>query len=206
MLKFKPFRVSRLQRFKDPDHDHIHAAPDRDINTLLIRIKAYREANELEPIEELKTVVEHWQCSQPYNAGACEVHKTLSRSLMLYLKGGIALLKNYAYNKFASQEEADRRADICVKCPKNQRIDLKIYDEWADKVAVASVGDRKSAHHSELYNCTVCSCPMRSKVWYDGKLEFTENEVRKFPVFCWQKKLYIEQNKNNPQEDSEANS
>lgn len=200
MLKFKPFRISRIQRFKDPDTGFDYRAPDRDIQALLRRIVNYRQQNDLEPIPYLREVVEHWQCSQPYNAGTCESNNNLHRSLLTYIKGGIALLKNYAYKSFVSQSVADERAAICITCPKNVNPDFKIYNSWADGVAVASVGDRKSIHHDKLFNCQVCTCPLRAKVWYNGKLDFSEKELKSFPHFCWQKKLYREQQKLPPEE------
>lgn len=191
MLKLRPFRTFPRWEFLDPDTQYYHRAPDRD--TLLARVNNYRQQNDLEPIINLNDVVENYMCGKKYNIGLCEPNKTLSRSLLTYIKGGVALLKSIAYNSFVSQEEADRRALICIKCPKNIFPDKKRFVEWADKLAEATVGDRKSAHHDKLGNCEVCSCCMRSKIFYDGKLDFTPKEYKQFPSFCWQKQLYDKQ-------------
>lgn len=107
---------------------------------------------------------------------------------MGYIKGGIALLQNMAYDSIVSDERANKRAEVCIKCPHNVFPDKGSFMHWADKLAEASVGDRKSKYHKELGNCEVCSCNMRAKVFYGGKIDLPEDQVKALPDFCWQKK------------------
>lgn len=98
----------------------------------------------------------------------------------------MALVQNMIYSSYVSQEEADRRANICVNCPNNVFPDKGTFVDWADRVAEASLVGRKSKHHSELGNCSVCTCLLRSKVFFGGKIDISEKDRENYPSFCWQ--------------------
>jgi len=166
----------------------MYEAPNRKI--LLDLIRAYRKQNELEPLDFLPAIVEHYQCVQPDNIGRCTPAPQLKRGFIQFVKGGIALLKNVAYKSYASQNEADRRAEICLNCLHNTFPDRGPFVRWADDLAEAAVGDRKSTYHDQLGNCGVCSCLLRSKVFYNGTLELTDDELAEMrKVNCWQPAL-----------------
>ena len=182
--KFHPFEGPAEIKFKDPDTGR--EFKENDKQTLVNRIRVYRAQNNLEPIEELESVLECYWCGLPENAGKCGP-VTLKRGFMAYLKGGMALIKNMAYPSTVSQEEADRRASICVKCPKNVFPDKGAFLKWSDEIAYHSIGDRRSKLHDELGNCEICSCPMRAKVWHDGKIDLEPEWIEPMKsVGCWQ--------------------
>jgi len=186
-MRLKPYVGSRKFVFQDPDTGRNYAAKDKP--SLIRLIIAYREQNELEPIEQLEAVLENYWCTLPENMGACEPNMHLSRGFLQYLRGGIALVMNMAYGErnIASKEEADRRAEICIDCEYNNFPDKGAFDVWADEVAIASVGPRKCTKHKELGNCSACSCPLRAKVFWGGKIDLTEEEAQKMrKVNCWQ--------------------
>ncbi len=186
-LKFLPFQGPKVFRFKDPDKKgKRYEAPS--LPALLALIKGYREQNELPPIEYLETVVEHYLCGLPEHIGACGPKGPLKRGLLATLKGGVALISNMLYNKFVEQSVADERSAICAGCPENVFPDKGPFVAWSDDIAEQSVGSRKSAHHNELGNCGVCSCPLRAKTWWGGEFKFTDKQMKEFPDFCWQKK------------------
>lgn len=187
-MKFKPFEVSSIWEFKDPDTGHIHEASSEE--ALLAYIKQYRINNDLEEIEYLPDVVTHYLCNLPINKGKC-IHSPLKRGLFQTIKGGVALIKNMMYSSFVPQEVADVRSEICSKCPKNVFPDKGPFIKWSDNVALQTIGSRKSKFHDSLGNCEVCSCPLRAKVFYAGKLELSESEIKEMPDYCWQKKEYL---------------
>lgn len=191
-FKFSPFKTSVLWEFPDPDvKGRVHVANSK--KELLTRIIQYRLQNRLPLIDELDTVVENYLCKHPLNAGSCEEVKNMKRGLLGYYKGGIALLQNLFFKKFATQEEADRRAAICVQCPFNIFPDRGGFIKWSDDIAQASVGDRRSVHHDKLGNCGLCSCPLRPKVFYEGKLDLPEEMLKEAPKACWQVQKFKEQ-------------
>ncbi len=186
-LKFRPFTGPQVHEFKDPDTGFHYRG--KDALSLHKQIIQYRANNDLEPLEALPAVVENYLCLQPVNAGRCQENTELKRNLWQSFKGGVVLLHNMLYKKFASQTQADARAQICITCPKNVFPENKsVYIATADKIAEASTLGRKSKYHNELGNCIVCSCPLRCKVFYGEKITLTPEEKSEMPDFCWQLK------------------
>lgn len=186
-FKFKAFQGPASYSFKDPDTGYIYRETSKQ--ELISRITAYRAQNNLEPIEHLPFTIENYLCGLPENTGKCEPVE-LKRGLMGTLRGGIALLKNYMYQSFASQEVADERAKQCSQCKYNVFPDKGAFIEWSDHIAINSVGDRKTALQEELGSCIVCSCVVKAKVWYTGEVPAVAEQLPKFEeVACWQLKL-----------------
>lgn len=185
-LKFKPFIDSPVFKFKDPDTGRDFSAPNRE--ALLQMVRGYRSQNNLETLDYLPQVVDNYLCSLPVNQGACEPMNTLKRGVIQTIEGGIALLKNLLYRDYASQEVADERSAICKDCPHNVFPNKGHFVKWADDMAQMSVGERRSKYHDELGSCEICTCLMRGKVFFKGKLKVRKEELEKFPDFCWQKK------------------
>lgn len=132
--------------------------------------------------------------------GKCGRNGKLDRNWWQTLRGGVALLVNMRYRTFVDKKEADRRATICVSCPNNMVPDghrhiKQQFIKWADQVAEASTGGKKSEHYNQLFSCAACSCPLRAKVWYAGKIDLTDEELAEMPDVCWQKELYHIQRK-----------
>jgi hypothetical protein len=185
--QLKPFQAPRAFVFTDPDTNFRFRAKTK--KELIQRIVAYRDQNNLEPLEELGIVLENYWCSLPRNQGRCEPVKELKRGVMGYLKGGFVLAKNlwYGDKNMVSPKEADRRGVICLTCIHNRFPDKKAYQRWADEIAVHSIGKKRSTYHDALGNCEVCSCPLRAKVWYGGEITLTKQERRQMQkVNCWQ--------------------
>ena len=153
-------------------------------------IKNYRTQNGLPEIEALNLVIDTYLCGLPENKHRCIPTKYISRSLMGYIKGGVVLVKNLWYRFTATQFEADERALQCSTCKFNKFPNKGIFIKTSDQLAEASVGNKRSAHYDELGSCTVCSCPLRAKVWYKDEATFSPKEIEQFKeVNCWQLKL-----------------
>lgn len=98
-------------------------------------------------------------------------------------------------------EEAERRAKICTEgnegavCPENIFPDKGPFVKYSDAIAEASTWGRSTSQDVKLGNCGACGCTLKAKVHFGGMLEFKAEELNRMPEYCWQKKLYFEQNK-----------
>lgn len=182
-MKFRPFYGPHAFTFVDPDTKYQYNASTQA--ELVKKIIGYRTQNRLEPIEALDAVLENYWCYLPENKGKCKPYP-LKRGFLQMFKGGIALLINYAYDKFVGQELADARAEICARCPHNIKPEKGVVNAWLDEIAVASVGDRRTKVHDELGTCEICSCPLPAKVFYGGTIDLSEDELSQMPDYCWQ--------------------
>lgn len=190
-LRFLPYIGPKRHIFTDPDTGFQYEAKTRD--DLIKHIRTYREQNQLEPIEMLAATIENFQCRLPENSASCEPSPDLARGFLQTIRGGVALIKRVFFGAkyLASQEEADRRSEICINCPANVNPDPKTskYTAWADEIALHSTNGLKSKHHKKLFNCTVCTCPLRAKVFYKGPFSLSKHEVREMNRVnprCWQ--------------------
>ena len=90
-----------------------------------------------------------------------------------------------------AQELANKRASICVSCPKN------VQGSWYTVAPAELIRETLSArkeltletpHDGQLKSCDVCKCLMRLKVW--TPLEFIVSKTKpeimgEFPALCW---------------------
>jgi ribosomal protein L37E len=182
--KFKPFEGPSDFTWIDPDTGTKFS--ERSKKDLIDRITAYRAQNNLEVIEYLPVVLENYWCSLPQNKGKC-VSAEIDRGFLGYFRGGIALLKQMAYRRFVSQETADNRAAICLRCPHNTFPNKESFIKWSDDIAEASTLGRRSKFHSRLGQCDVCGCPNRAKVWTGERVPIHPTWVEPMrAVHCWQ--------------------
>lgn len=186
--KFRAFEASGSIEFRDPDTGHIYKA--QTLTELYKVIVLYRQQNNLEPIELLRETVENYLCGLPENTNKCQPVE-LHRSVMTYIKGGVHLAKNLIFRRYAVQSVAEERAKQCETCKFNVFPDKGAFIQFADNLAIMQVGERKTSNYDKLGNCEVCTCSLRSKVFFAGVLEpFTDEEVVKLKsVRCWQLRL-----------------
>lgn len=187
LLRLRPSAAPRRYIFTDPDTNRKFKAESRE--ALIKAIVAYRSANGLEPIKRLEIVLDHYWATLPENIGNTEIAPKLERGWLAYVKGGLTMLDYlyYGEKKLVNQETADKRAKQCASCKYNIFPDKGPFIEWVDGIAKASVGEKATPYDDDLGNCEVCSCVNRAKVWYRGKFEPSEKEIKKFKeVDCWQ--------------------
>jgi hypothetical protein len=182
---FLPFSAPPSWYFTDPDTGHVFGAESK--RELIEKILAYREQNELPEIFQLGHVIDNFLCNQPENIGRCGKNMRLDRSWWTTLKGGVALLVNLLCKNPVSQEEADRRAFICLGCKYNVFPDKGRFVKWSDRIAESTVPGKRSVHHNQLGNCEVCTCVLKAKVFMPGPFDLSEEEKSKMrEVGCWQ--------------------
>lgn len=186
---FSPFQGPRVFEFKDPDVPRLYKG--ESYSQLYAQIRGYRSQNGLPEIPYLETVVENYLCGMPIHKGLCTPRPKFKRGIYATIRGGVSLLVNLAYNSFATQEVADARSEVCKDCSLNQFPDKTDFVKWADDIAQMSVGDRRSINHDALGNCMGCSCLMRSKVFFNGKIVLSDEQkelMSKANAECWQVK------------------
>lgn len=176
--------------FRDPNSGFLYTAPTK--KELLEYIVSYRTQNELPAIEFLPVVVENYMCRIKANMHLCE-KRVMRRGIMQYLQGGLYMFKSMFSGKFVSQEEADRRSEVCKECPLNffptNEAEKSKLIAWSDNLAESNIGSKKSAHHEALGNCEACSCTLRLKVWVEPPFKLASNELVKIRAAnksCWQ--------------------
>lgn len=186
MRRFLSNTTPKTWKFKDPNTGRVFEAETK--KELFDRIVTYRSFNNFPPLEALVHVIEDYNCGLPENHSICD-DVPLERGWMQYVEGGISLLKQTLFKKFASQEEADKRAEICIHCPNNALPDTGGFLAWTDQVTEQSIGGLKSKHHSQLGSCLACSCVLKAKVFYGGEIKLSATEeakIRHTNPNCWQ--------------------
>lgn len=94
-----------------------------------------------------------------------------------------------------AKEEAERRAAICVKCPKHDAVGgLKKYfikaaaNELMAVFAMLKSKDITTSLDDQLGVCQVCECPMRAKVFIEAhvlKKHLKPDQIAKLDSKCW---------------------
>ena len=84
---------------------------------------------------------------------------------------GIGLWTEWFGSKPVDKKTAEKRAAICVDCPKNVRGNwMQKFSEAAGTELLSIMGSMKkqkmqTKHDDSLGVCGVCNCPMKAKVW-----------------------------------------
>lgn len=138
--------------------------------------------------------LEHDYCCQHPEAG-CQHHvvskdldinlgdlKRFGFSVMQFIKGG---------GECVPQEEANRRASICMQCPyRIQDALCKSCNGMADFFADKFFGSKTTPYDAELGNCGVCKCYNKISVHWPLEAQSTEGiDTNDFPDHCWKKKV-----------------
>lgn len=86
-----------------------------------------------------------------------------------------------------SQEEADRRATICAKCPKNvdQQVNFCIGCYARSLVSKVNdlLGSKRTAHDEKLKTCSACGCDLKLKTWIPKS--GVADKTIDWPTHCW---------------------
>lgn len=109
------------------------------------------------------------------------------------MRGTLVLLSfKAAGSPLVSEEESERRAAICVRCPENVAFDkpcVGICERLAQAVR-AVIGTRKTKVHSELKACGICHCLLEAAVQIPlehqckGVTESMREQFKTIPQ-CW---------------------
>lgn len=205
-------------RFTDPDTGDVYNRQYRNFAELEEHVTKFRLQNKLPMLKKLRAIWEAYVCANvsAMRSRCCDVEAVVERNFTQYFRGAKAFFQAAIQKAeaFVSQEVADERAAICIKCDQNV-VDIghKAARYYSDRFMLAQVGKRKSEHHAKLHTCKLCSCILKAKVFYVRSLvveKLTNNEImdlKRYPVDtsghplqCWQLKELEEHLKNGEKE------
>lgn len=141
--------------------------------SLVADVRKHMVGNGVPVPENLATVMGEWHCREVSSENCTEMDPRVREAQQLHgqVQRFWNSLKNYVENggEPVSQAEADRRAEICSRCPRREPEVALCAECWA-KGLISSVLNRtqgwKSAHDAKLRGsmCGVCKCALTSKV------------------------------------------
>lgn len=165
---------------------------------LLWASERHRAANKLGIPDVFREQVEAQLCSH-MPPGTCKheagvavsgtrrltFQEVVSASLMLgswFLKG----------TPKVAQDEAERRAQICLSCPMNQNFDgcSTCAERDLREAIVGFMGDSKTPYDSNLHSCFACGCTLKAAIFFPLEIlqkQMTEEVKTLLPVHCWKK-------------------
>jgi hypothetical protein len=117
-----------------------------------------------------------------------ETIRSFSSSAWEWLKTGGSLV---------SEQEAERRAEICRACPANSDAGQGCMKCGLAKVVASFVPEKRKLHG--LTVCIFCGCDLRAKVLMPDAIVVKSDEGRsiKYPAHCWQREI-LENHKSLP--------
>lgn len=178
--------------YRDPETGEKFA--HTSLNGLKLQVKAHRTGNNLPIGTAINEDIEDASCRQviaehPGYNGCVD-----SEGLTPFGKAGKVTMQmvsdamNILYMRVMkgeepiSQEEANRRAAICITCPLN--VDAGACVSCKLKGLMRTLkGGRKVAGENQLKACDACGCDLKTKVWF--RKEAVYREGVEYPSFCW---------------------
>jgi|SRR6478752_422550 len=149
------------------------------------KIAKHRQAMGYDLAEGWKDRFQHDLCSQ--NAEAPCTDRPNVKKEKITLKDLKRFINSMAQwdGKFVAQEEADRRAEICSTCPKNQHIPGCRTCAGVLTLAKKYLLDRKTQRDAALESCGICKCFNAVAVHFP--LESQDTTGLEFPEWCWKR-------------------
>jgi len=136
---------------------------------LVIKVRDERKANGAPIGLELEDEIEAWAClAHPEEVEVFDERLPKRRSLNLddVVRGTETLAAfKMAGSPLVSQAEANRRANICAKCPMNI--------SWSQSCSICSkvenvvmkiVGNVRTERDQQLFSCSICGCSLKAAV------------------------------------------
>lgn len=99
-----------------------------------------------------------------------------------------------------SNQIAQERADICLKCPSNaegMKLTEAIAAEIKRQVEFKNHLELRVDGEKSLHSCDVCQCVNRLQIWLPDHIltrHYTKADAIRYPDFCWKRKLMEAQN------------
>jgi len=162
-----------------------------DLVVLLQQVRTQRRANGI-PVESgWEQVVLDELCQQnPHipcgEAGVQEIHMTGDD-----VRRFLTTLKEQYGHELVSEEEHQRRADICLTCPKLADVACTFPCGWVSKTLTELLGGRRIHRAAELHKrgCSACGCQIDAKTYYPlDVLKSVDEKLGKQPDYwehCW---------------------
>lgn len=203
-----------LYAFKD-EQDPANEFTDPDLQMLIMRIIQFRHENNLPDIPYIQNVVLHYtMMSNPDYLPHIEWYTPnheVTVSVKQYALSALAYVKAATHspdNVLVDAEEAERRAAICVNCPRNiPKINGRTkHDPSFAQSRFAQLAQGRTTSLDGMLNlCGVCTCMLTAKIHFTQEFieDATQQELlRQFtqeyvgvngkPMQCWIGTAYAE--------------
>jgi hypothetical protein len=158
---------------------------DNSIFAIYSQVISSWAANDIDPPNNYKAVIDHEMCEQLSQMECREIGEiervlTLAdierfgNSIKKWMEGGM---------NFVPIEEAKRRANICIGCHNNKPVKTCLGCTKALSWMSERVGWPQTDKDSELQGCRACLCLLRLKIHLP--LDAIDNTGVKYPDHCW---------------------
>jgi len=168
---------------------------------LKAKVRRYMKINKMDEPENLDALIDHYVCKQMPESRCEGSHEdgearrvTLSQlcsAVRTYSEIFIQSAKNGSASVKVSENEANRRAEICSKCFHNTSNEGCWSCAVKDMMLHLVVNDNdKTRFDDVLYACDICGCPIKALVHLDADIvRKSEKTVREYPVWCWKNEV-----------------
>jgi hypothetical protein len=162
---------------------------------LLMNVMAHYRSNKIPIPVDLPDIIEDSICR--HSLSPCHKSKDLVTKEGLLAKASrfghcvwlMLQAKLKGQSPFIEQDEAERRAGICVECPANlDSPECKGCSDFAGAI-IQKLGSLGTSHDEDLKVCSVCGCNNRAAVWVDGDIleQCSDADYKKINPKCWKK-------------------
>jgi hypothetical protein len=165
---------------------------------LVRRVGQVRSAMGAHTGTDLRAEVESWLCGDyPQDRVPVDVAKPRKRSRLLLsdvVHGTQAMIARFISGHSVPREEAERRAQICMKCPLNTVFDKPCTGVCGTllEIAMLASGRQGTQYDRYLHSCSICGCFLQAAIWCDLESQckgVTPTMVAQFATldYCWKK-------------------
>ena len=179
-------------RFTEPTTRCVLTASTMD--GLIRAVCGYRKANGYGQSTDTRGEIEQQMCesfdphTRAFNCRDSEYPAPLTAVGWQHVASFIKVLAKFVTDRpeFVPQEEAERRAEICLVCPYNVPLAGCGVCRAGIEEAMGFLGGRETSRDAGLRACGVCGCSNRAQVHIP--LDVLRAGVRgdaKFPPNCW---------------------
>lgn len=183
-------------RFTHPETGHVSQCSD--MGGWLAAINKYRSDNQFPPVSPEDAIDQLCKLLPP---GWCEYEENgqkppwfiNTRLGVRDVLNGLKALTRFVISgaPLVSKEKAAERALTCSRCYFNVPISGCSPCIGLSSAILAISGANETPSDASLKSCACCACPTKAKVWLPIEIiakSTTDEQMRKFPDFCWQKK------------------
>lgn len=175
------------------------------LEMVIARVIEHRKANSLPIGLDIEHEIEGWLCEDHPTECQAETLVTIRKrhlglgDVIMGTKVMLSLIKNGGH--LVPREEAERRAQICIKCPYNAEYSRPCTGVCAALKEVVDwiVNKQGTQYDSQLKACMVCGCHNQSAVWVPLALQTTplsEHQREQFEALgnnCWKRASQIQE-------------
>jgi len=200
-------RIKRINRTPPGDwyyicHDEF-MVKGRFYEELVSRVARHYKANGEEVPGNLGELVQHQICQRvPESICAGHVKKHFFPTIRQIESGTRVLLDIWRQGGAAlcEQDEAERRAKVCVECKWNIRLTNCKGCVWAYRIVRRAFQGRGTSMDGRLHACAICGCLNTAQIHCTSDVlqrSTRKDMIEHYPDHCWKKAILMENRNEN---------